>query len=86
MDEFKFKPLEDWLQGVRQGDHDNFIAMAVNKNHQLRSVASCKAESMLEMLLTCADKNEAFRDAIMAATSIIAKKMKEEGKAQKKSN
>lgn len=78
MDEFKFKPLEDWLKEARQGDCGDFLAMAVSKDHKMCSVACCSFENMLEMLLTSAGKNEPFKAAIMATANIIAEKMKRE--------
>lgn len=78
MDEFKFKPLEDWLKDAKKDDCGDFLALAINKNHKMCSVGSCSFENMLEMLLTSADKNEPFRNALMATASIISEKMKQE--------
>ena len=80
MDEFKFKPLEDWLKDAKKDDCGDFLAMAINKNHIMCSVGCCSFENMLEMLLTTADKNEPIKAAIMATANIIAEKMKREEK------
>lgn len=77
-----FKPLEDWLEQAKKTGCDDYIAMAMNKEDQMCSIGSSKPESMLKMLMTIAEKNEAFRSAIMATASIMTKKL-EEGKRPK---
>lgn len=84
MDEFKFKPLEDWLKDARKDDCDRFIGLAINKNHKLCGVANCGAEELIEMLLTACHQNEPIKAAILMTGTCLLKEeeTKEKGGGQ----
>ena len=79
----KIKSLRNWLEEAEQGESEEFIAIALTKEHKLCSVASCSVESMIEMLTTCAEKNVHFQNALMITASYISEKAKQEEKGGK---
>ncbi len=77
MDEYKFKPLEDWLKEVRQDDCDSFVAIAVNKDHKLCASVQTDYNDMVLMLMTACHKNPPFATAIMTVATLLSKEAKQ---------
>lgn len=76
MDEYKFKPLEDWLKEIRQGDCDSYIAMAVNKDHKLCATVRTDLDGFVEMLMTASRKNQQIATAVTMVAAFLTQKAK----------
>lgn len=73
MDEYQFKPLEDWLKEAKKGNCQRFIAMAVNKEHKLCASVQTDYEGLVEMLMTAGHNNQPFATALMSVAAILWK-------------
>ena len=73
MDEYQFKPLEDWLKEAKKGNCQRFIAMAVNKDNKLCATVQTDLNGFMEMLITACHKNPSFATAIMSVATILSK-------------
>ena len=72
MDEYKFKPLEDWIKKAKQGNCDQFFALAYDNNdHKLCATVQTDFDSMVEMLLTVCCKNNGIASAITSVADLI---------------
>ena len=78
----KFKPIEDWIDRVRKGDCDNFIAMACNKEKKFFGACKSSIDALATMLLTASQKDEDIAHAIVATATIIVSDAEKKGGQQ----
>lgn len=73
MDEYKFKPLEDWLGRVREADCDSFFVMAINNKNKFVASCKCNIDTLANMLFSAARQDKEIAQTIVAVASIIVK-------------
>lgn len=80
MDEYKFKPLEDWLGRVREADCDSFFVMATNNKNKIVANCQCDVDTLATMLLNAARQDKEIALAIVTTATIITKREEEKQK------
>ena len=84
MDKEKIAELKSWLREAKLKECDEYIVIAINKNHHMVGVADGSFNNMLEMLASFAEQNRGFKEVLMtAAAYFIEKEKKSEEEAKK---
>lgn len=75
--------IKHWLRKANQQGCEDYIVIAIDKNHNMIASAEASIENMMEMLGSFAMQNPGFKEALMAtAAYLIQKESKKEGEAE----
>ena len=84
MDAQKIAEIKGWLREAKLNDCDEYIVIAINKNHNMVASADATFENMLEMLGSFAEQNPGFKEVLLTAAGyfITKENAKKEGGQQ----
>lgn len=74
MDKEKIAEIKSWLREAKLNGCNEYIVIAINKNHNMVGAADATFENMLEMLGSFAEQNPAFKDVLLAAAAYFIQK------------
>lgn len=84
MDKEKIAEIKGWLREAKLNDCDEYIVIAINKNHNMVGAADATFENMLEMIGSFAEQNPGFKEVLLTAAGyfITKENAKKEGGKQ----
>ena len=76
--------IKQWLRKANQQGCEDYIVIAIDKNHNMLASVEASIENMMEMLGSFATQNPAFKEVLMAtATYLMQKDSQKEEEAEK---
>ena len=76
--------IKHWLRKANQQGCENYIVIAIDKNHNMVGAADATFENMLEMIGSFAEQNPGFKEVLLTAAGyfITKENAKKEGGKQ----
>jgi hypothetical protein len=73
--------IKHWLRKANQQGCEDYIVIAIDKNHNMIASAEASFENMLEMLGSFAEQNPGFKEVLLTAAGyfITKENAKKEG-------
>ena len=83
MDNKKIKDIQEWMENVKKQDCNSYIAIAVNEKKSIVSTADGNYQTMFEMIASCCERNESFKEVVLMVAAFILEKNKKNQETKK---